>query len=71
MKKGSCGGWRAHDGKDWWLRDSTYSEPNGDYSGCRHLHNHGWSKSYGFVFNDGGCCHSGDRYVCGTSDYDK
>lgn len=71
MKKGSCGGWRAYDGKDWWLRDTTYGEPNGDYSGWCHLHNYGWSKSYGFMFNDGGCYHSGDRYVCGTSDYDK
>ena len=23
--------WRVKDGGRWWLRDSTYSEPNGDY----------------------------------------
>lgn len=27
-----CSGWRALDGGKWWLRDSTFSEPNGDYT---------------------------------------
>jgi hypothetical protein len=30
---GSAGtAWRVKDGGRWWLRDTTYSEPNGDYT---------------------------------------
>jgi hypothetical protein len=26
-----CPDWRAIDGKQWWIRDTPFSEPNGDY----------------------------------------
>jgi len=67
---GHCGQWRAYDGKDWWARDTRYSEPNGDYSAWCNLDTYGWSRNEGFRFNDGGCYHSNSRYFCGTADYD-
>ena len=30
----NCSDWRVATGNRWWIRDSTHSEPNGDYSGC-------------------------------------
>lgn len=66
---GHCAQWRAKDGKDWWLRDSGYGEPSGDYSAWCNLGGHGVN-SNGYHFNDGGCYHSGSRYWCGTEDYD-
>ena len=29
----NCSDWRVATGNRWWIRDSTHSEPNGDYSG--------------------------------------
>ena len=42
MKRGFCNDWRVADGGDWWLRDSTFSEPNGDYFGNCWLAQYGW-----------------------------
>lgn len=30
-----CTDWQALDGKQWWIRDTVFTEPNGDYTaGC-------------------------------------
>ncbi len=62
-----CGDWKVPDGGRWWLRDSTYSEPNGDYTGnC-------WLSMYqhdpnDIRFNDGNCSYSTSKYICSTND---
>lgn len=49
------------------MRDSTYSEPNGDYqSNC-------WLSMYkrdpsNIQFNDGTCGYSTAKYLCSTND---
>lgn len=57
--------WKAIDGNAWFLRDVTYSEPNGDYvAGCWLGK---WSAQYdanGLQFNDGNCGYGGTDYVC-------
>jgi cysteine-rich repeat protein len=62
-----CGDWKVPDGGRWWLRDSTYSEPNGDYTAnC-------WLSMYqhdanDIRFNDGNCSYSTSKYLCSTND---
>ncbi|MCB9738019.1 MAG: DUF4215 domain-containing protein [Deltaproteobacteria bacterium] len=62
-----CGDWKVPDGGRWWLRDSTYTEPNGDYTAnC-------WLSMYQHTpgdirFNDGNCSYSTSKYVCSTND---
>jgi len=59
------------DGRQWWLRDSTYGEPNGDYTSYCHLPGSVSSRTAGFNFNDHNCNYnSGSFYRCGTNDYD-
>jgi hypothetical protein len=61
--------WKAIDGGSWWLRDTPFGEPNGDYSAnC-------WLRMYGFTFgdfrsNDAGCRYSTNDYICSTNDKD-
>lgn len=63
----ACSGWRVPDNGRWWLRDSNYSEPNGDYTAnC-------WLSMYkhdvnDLQFNDGGCSYCTTKYVCSTND---
>ena len=42
MKRGSCPDWRVADGGDWWLRDSPFGEPNGDYHANCWLQQYTW-----------------------------
>ena len=62
-----CADWRVGDGGRWWLRDGTYSEPNGDYTAnC-------WLSMYkhdinDIRFNDGGCSYATSKYICSTND---
>ncbi len=62
-----CNDWKVGDGGRWWLRDSTYSEPNGDYdANC-------WLSMYNYdanniQFNDGSCSYSTSKYLCSTND---
>lgn len=47
--------WRVPDGGRWWLRDSVYSEPNGDYANYGFLGNRSIPRPYtgqDLVFND-------------------
>jgi hypothetical protein len=68
MRYGSVPSWRVHDGGYWWLRDSTYSEPNGDYSDQCYLVQYDWHPD-NIRFNDAHCGYSTSNYVCTTSDY--
>jgi len=71
MRSGSCSGWQAPDGKLWFVKNSGYSEPNGDYHGWCVLDAYGWDRNDGMRFNDGWCgAWMGSSYFCGTSDYD-
>ena len=72
MTTATCGGaspgdWKVPDGGRWWLRDSQYSEPNGDYTGNCWLSMYKWD-SNDIQFNDGGCSYSTSKYVCSTND---
>ena len=55
--------WRTKDGSDWWLRDSKYNEPNGDYHANCYLQVYDVNPS-NVRFNDGKCGHSSDTYLC-------
>lgn len=65
MNSGVAGqsSWQTFDDGPWWLRDTPFSEPNGDYTAdC-------WMVMYGFQvdqlqFNDGNCDVSTSKYVC-------
>ena len=64
---GGCADWQVPDGGRWWLRDATFSEPNGDYTAnC-------WLSMYNFTpgdiqFNDGNCSYATSKYLCSTND---
>lgn len=62
-----CKDWRVPDGGRWWLRDSVYSEPNGDYTANCWLALQSFSPS-SLTFNDGGCAYNTTKYVCSTND---
>lgn len=61
--------WRVADGGRWWLRDTNYSEPNGDYTANGWLQNRGTSQSGtgDRTFNDGGAYSTGTNYICSTN----
>ncbi|MBT9556815.1 MAG: hypothetical protein IV100_12345, partial [Myxococcales bacterium] len=67
---GSCSNWNAVDGGRWWLRDTNYGEPNGDYTpGCwLALGMWGTVNPASLAFNDGGCGYSTTKYICSTND---
>jgi hypothetical protein len=67
--------WGVPDGGRWWLRDSVYSEPNGDYGEYGFLASRGVPQPYALsdiVFNDGGGVGTrpyvtGTSYICSTN----
>ena len=61
--------WSSVDGKDWFIYNEAYSEPNGDYTvGC-YLQNRRATEQ-GMEPNDESCDHStGPFYMCGTDVY--
>jgi hypothetical protein len=66
------GGWRAHDGGNFWVRSTPMSEPNGDYNANCYLGlwNDGSldANMGGISFNDGSCGYSsGTQYLCSTN----
>ena len=69
MRSGSVPDWRALDGGSWFMRDTPYSEPNGDYDGNCWLLQYDWNVD-NIRFNDGGCSYSTSRYICSTNDKD-
>ncbi len=68
MNSSGCGGWRVGDGGQWWLRSSTYSEPNGDYSANCWLGTRDVSNTSSITYNDGHCSYGGSSYICSTND---
>ncbi len=62
-----CSGWRVGDGGRWWLRDSKYSEPNGDYTSTCWLSMYKWDVN-DIRYNDGNCSYWTKKYVCSTND---
>jgi hypothetical protein len=64
--------WRVKDGGMWWIRDATYSEPNGDYTSDGLLGMGSFSNPYNLTdltFNDGYCCYyaTGNYYLVSTN----
>ena len=68
MNSSGCGDWRVGDGGSWWLRSSTYTEPNGDYTAYCWLETRSVASSSDITFNDGYCSTSTSKYVCSTND---
>ena len=69
----NCSDWRVATGNRWWIRDSTHSEPNGDYSGNGFQRIYSGSRpSVGNVstnmgFNDGWAYSVGNYYLLSTN----
>jgi hypothetical protein len=61
--------WRPVDGSTWYLRDTPYIEPNGDYDANCWL-SMWWSGSE-VRFNDGRCMYATSKYVCSTNDKEE
>lgn len=66
--------WRVKDGGRWWLRDTAYSEPNGDYNVGGFLGDMQRgsfpSGTYAYadlLFNDGGAYGTGSTYLVSTN----
>ena len=55
--------WVTEDGSPWWLRDSKYNEPNGDYKANCYL-SISSAKPDDITFNDANCAHSSTHYLC-------
>ena len=61
--------WRVKDGGRWWLRDTTFGEPNGDYY-LTGLLSGGMYESWDLQdlgFNDGGWYNTGNYYLVSTN----
>ena len=56
--------WHTSDGAPWFLRDNTYTEPNGDYQANCFLHVYGASNPSDIRFNDGNCHYHSNAYLC-------
>jgi hypothetical protein len=57
--------WRTSDGSQWWLRNSKYKEPNGDYSANCFMDL--WKRPRNendVTFNDGRCFYRSRSYYC-------
>lgn len=77
MSSSACGTspttWRATDGGTWWLRNSAYGEPNGDYTANNFLGLSAWytvdTTAAALAFNDQtGGYSSSSTYLCSTND---
>jgi len=57
--------WKTSDGSAWWLRDTRFGEPNGDYTGNCYLNLHGNPASPNNLhFNDHNCNYRSRSYFC-------
>jgi len=56
--------WETSDDSPWWLRSTTYSEPNGDYSANCFLNIKSASNVRDITFNDGSCNYHSKSYYC-------
>merc|ERR1712032_1570772 len=57
------GSWRTKDGSPWWLRDTKYNEPNGDYHANCYLHVYDVNPN-NVKFNDQNCNNYSTEYLC-------
>ena len=51
----------------WFMRETTYSEPNGDYTAYCWLYIYAWNDGTGWDFNDANCGYCYSRYLCSTN----
>lgn len=58
--------WVTSDGSPWFLRDTTYGEPNGDYTANCYLFVTGFTAGQA-TFNDGNCGYHSTKYLCQPS----
>ena len=59
------------DNGTWWLRDTPYGEPNGDYGSYCFLAMWSWNLPI-LTFNDATCGYaSGNNYLCSTNDFNN
>ena len=56
--------WKTTDGSAWWLRDTSYSEPNGDYHANCYLEIKTLNSDGTAVFNDDDCISYSTDYFC-------
>ena len=65
MKSGVPGqnSWKTSDGSGWWLRNTKYNEPNGDYKANCFLTVYDVNPN-NVRFNDGSCSYSSSDYLC-------
>lgn len=57
--------WRTADGSPWWLRSSSYSEPNGDYTANCYMAISGTPANENDIrINDGSCKYKSSSYYC-------
>lgn len=68
MRSGGCGDWQVGDGGRWWLRDTNFSEPSGDYSANCWLSAYSVFPTNDIQFNDANCQYSTTKYICSTND---
>ena len=55
----------------WWLRDTPFTQPDGDYTANCFLALHGWTLPE-LAFNDSDCNFpSGNNYICSTNDFNS
>ena len=57
------GSWKTSDGSKWWLRDTKFHEPNGDYNANCYLAVNGVDPN-DVKFNDQKCAYSSTDYLC-------
>merc|ERR1712151_819825 len=55
--------WKTTDGSRWWLRDTKFNEPNGDYNAYCYLSVYGVNPD-DVRYNDGSCSYSSTDYLC-------
>ena len=67
-KHRGIGDFQAIDGGPWWLRDTSYSEPNGDYSAYCWLNGNPWNVD-AISMDDQGCNSCTDFYICSSNEY--
>ena len=71
MHSGGCGGWQVPDGGRWWIRDSLFNEPSGDYTAYCWLGMSPVPNPYlltDLAVNDGSCGYSlGNYYLVSTN----
>jgi len=61
------GTWKTADGSPWWLRSTTYNEPNGDYHANCYLDLwHNPPNENSVTWNDGNCNYHAKSYYCQT-----